>query len=186
MSTPAPILVDTSGLISICKTNYDEKLYTTLQMETTNICNEEIRRQKSSSDSICHQQACRRYLELLRQENNPDIRSVGTYKSHVEDQGEKSLERVFSEYPDAVKYILLFDFDAIEKFNDLRHDIGGEAINTKISLPNYGFELLRQRDHMDDEEYCKATYQMGVEENWMKRHALKLDNVSPIDCPQFP
>lgn len=181
-----PILVDTSALVAICKTCYDRQVYDTLQMSTTNVCNEEIKRQKDKRNSYCHRQACERYLELLRENSNPDVCYVEDYKPHVENQGEQTLEEIFREYHEDVKYILLFDFDAIERFDELKREISGEALNTRIDLPNYAFERLRRDGFMTDSEYCKATYQMGVEEGWMKKHALKFDSVSDVDCPQFP
>ena len=184
--TPHPILVDTTSLLAYCKTNYAESLFQTLTMTTTNVCNEEAKRQKGNSDRYEHNQACERYLELLTQEKNPDVYYVEAYKSYVEDQGEQTLESVFRSHPSTVKFILLFDFDAIESFNELKSEIGGDALNTKIALPNYAFEILRNAGDMTTEEYCKATYQMGVAENWMEKHALKFNSVSEVNCPQFP
>lgn len=155
-------------------------------METSNVCNEEIKRQKSSSNDLIHRSACQEYLRLLRENRNPDVYRVEDYKSGVDNQGEDTLETIFKKYPEDVKYILLFDFDAIENFEDLKHDIGGAALNTRIDLPNYAFERLRKDGIITDETYCKATYQMGVEEGWLDRHALNLDSVSDIDCPRFP
>ncbi|MDL0134580.1 hypothetical protein [Halobacterium salinarum] len=186
VQSPPPILVDTSALIAICKTNYDERIYSTLQMATTNVCNDEVKRQKDQRDDLVHKNACRRYLELLREEKNPDVIPIEEYKPYVDDQGEKTLEQVFRSFPSDIKFILLFDFDAIEKFESVKQELGGDALNTRISLPNYAFELLRTRGPMDKSEYCKATYQMGVEEDWLDEHALKLDEVSPVDCPKFP
>jgi hypothetical protein len=186
VGAPHPILVDTSSLIAFCKTSYDEFLFGNLAMTTSNICNEEVKRQKGPSDELEHRTACQRYIDLLSQEKNPDIHYTGDYKPYVEDQGEKSLEDIFRHHPDAVDYILLFDFDAIESFEELKSDLGGSAVNTKISLPNHAFELLRQGHKITDDEYCKATYQIGCGEGWMKKHAQKFDAVSPIDCPQFP
>lgn len=183
---PKPVLVDTSSLLAYCKTSYDEFLFQNLAMTTTNVCNEEAKRQKGVSDKLEHRQACERYLTLLRQEKNPDICHVESYKPHVSDQGEQSLERLFRSYPSVIDYILLFDFDAIESFEALKSDIGGDAANTRISLPNHAFELLRTNGRMTEDEYCKATYQMGIAEEWMQKHALEFDAVSSIDCPEFP
>lgn len=181
-----PLLVDTTSLIAYCKTCYDEFLFRTLQMETSNVCNEEIKRQRSTGNDFVQKQACKRYLELLRENKNPDVHWVEGYRSSVENQGEQSLETIFREHPDDVKFILLFDFDAIERFEKLKEELGGHALDTRIDLPNYAFERLRRDGKMSDEEYCQATYQMGVEEGWMKRHALKFDSVSTVDCPEFP
>ncbi len=181
-----PLLVDTSSLVAYCKTNYASVVFQTLQMETSNVCNEEVKRQKSSCDDFFQKRACEKYLQLLRENRNPDVRFVEPYESGVENQGERSLETIFRNHPEDVKFVLLFDFDAIERFQRLKEDVGGAALDTRIDLPNYAFERLRRDEILTDEEYCKATYQMGVEEGWMKRHALKLDSVSRIDCPQFP
>ncbi|HET7325517.1 MAG TPA: hypothetical protein VFJ06_14410 [Halococcus sp.] len=181
-----PVLVDTSSLLAYCKTNYDEFLFKRLQMTTTNVCNDEVNRQKSASDDFYKKRSCERYLDLCRDNKNPDIEYVERYKPNVENQGEQTLEYIFEEYPDEVKYILLFDFEAIEKFENLKYEIGGDAVDTRISLPNYAFELLRKNGEMSDDEYCKATYQMGVEEGWMARHAQKLASVSPVECDRFP
>lgn len=182
----SPFLVDTSSLIAYCKTSYDAFLFETVQMETSNVCNEEVKRQKSSCDDFYQKRACERYLQLLRQNRNPDVNWVEEYKSCVENQVERSLEEIFRDHPDEVKFILLFDFDAIERFEDLKKEIGGHALDTRIDLPNYVFERLRRGGKMSNDEYCQATYQMGVEEGWMKRHALEFDSVSPVDCPEFP
>lgn len=181
-----PFLVDTTSLLAYCKTNYDSFLFETLRMGTSNVCNSEIKRQKDATDDFYKKRACERYLDLLRKERNPDVHWVEEYKPNVEDQGEQTLETLFKNNPDEVKFILLFDFDAIERFEELKRELGGHALNTRIDLPNYAFERLRRDGKMSDEEYCKATYQMGVEEGWMKRHALKFDSVSPVNCPQFP
>lgn len=155
-------------------------------MGTTNVCNEEIGRQEGMSSDPGHRRACSRHFELLRENRNPDVRYVEEYEPYVENQGERTIEAVFREYPDAVKIILLFDFDSIERFENLKRDIGGGALETRIDLPNYGFERLRRDGVMTKEEYCEATYQMGQAEGWMKRHALQFDAVSPVNCPQFP
>lgn len=185
-SSVPPFLVDTSSLIAFCKTEYATLVFETLAMETSNVCNEEVKRQKGSCDDFFQRRACEEYLRLLRKNRNPDVRYVAEYKSGVEDQGERSLRTIFRDHPEDVKFILLFDFDAIEKFEALKREIGGVALNTRVDLPNYAFERLRRGGKMSDTEYCKATYQMGVEEGWMARHALELDSVSDIDCPQFP
>lgn len=182
----SPILVDTSSLVAYCKTSYDERLFRELSMSTTNVCNKEVKRQKDQQDSYPGRQACERYLDLLRTHRTPDVTFVEPYRPSVEDQGERSIETVLEAHPDSIDYILLFDFEAIERLEELKAEIGGAALNTKVSLPNFAFELLRRNDRMTDEEYCEATYQMGVEEGWMKRHALRFDEVSSIDCPQFP
>lgn len=83
-----------------------------------------------------------------------------------------------------MQYILLFDFDAIEKIEQAKRRIG--ASHTIVSLPNYAFEILRKEDHMTDEEYCKATYQMATEEGWFKDHAAHIDAISPVNCPELP
>lgn len=181
-----PFLVDTSSLIAFCKTNYATLVFQTLQMETSNVCNEEVKRQQSSCGDFFQERACDKYLRLLRENRNPDVRFVGQYKSGVENQGERSLETIFRNHPGDVLFVLLFDFDAIERFQRLKEEVGGPALDTRIDLPNYAFERLRRDEILTDEEYCKATYQMGVEEGWIKRHALELDSISEIDCPQFP
>lgn len=181
-----PFLVDTSSLIAFCKTDYAALVFETLAMETSNVCNEEVKRQQSSCNDFFQKRACEEYLRLLRANRNPDVRFVEKYEPGVEDQGERSLEAIFRSRPDDVKFVLLFDFDAIEAFESLKRELGGEALDTRISLPNYAFERLRRDGKMSDEEYCGATYQMGVEEGWMARHALELDAVSEVDCPQFP
>lgn len=185
-SAVKPFLVDTSSLIAYCKTDYATLIFETLEMETSNVCNEEVKRQRSSCNDFFQKRACEEYLRLLRNNRNPDVRFIEKYKSGVEDQGERSLEAIFRSHPEDVKFILLFDFDAIENFESLKQEIGGDALNTRIDLPNYAFERLRRDGKMSDTEYCKATYQMGVEEGWITRHALELDSVSKIDCPQFP
>lgn len=184
--SPRAVLVDTSSLIAYCKTSYDEMVFRQLKMSTTNVCNEEVARQKGATEYHEQQRACNRYLELLREEKNPDVEYVEPYKPYVENQGEESLEAVFRQYPREVKYVLLFDFDAIERFESLKSALGGRATDTRISLPNLAFEILRRNEEMSDDEYCNATYQMGIEEGWMDRHALKFDSVSTVNCPQFP
>lgn len=183
---PDPVLVDTTSLVAFCKTDYDEFLFRRLAMSTTNVCNEEVKRQEGVSDRYEHRMACDRYLQLAAQENNPDTIYVEAYEPYVEDQGERSLETVFRAHPDAVEYVLLFDFDAIESFERLRHELGSAARNTRTSLPNHAFELLRREDVVTTEEYCQATYQLGVAEGWLKRHAQRFDSVSPVDCEEFP
>lgn len=181
-----PVLVDTSSLVAFCKTDYATQVFTSLQMATTNVCNEEVKRQKSTVDDFYHERACELYLELLRDNRNPDVLHVEDYRPGVEDQGEKTLEDVFTSHPDDFKFVLLFDFDAIERFEDLKVELGGAALDTRVDLPNYAFERLRRDGLMTNDEYCTATYQMGVAEGWLKRHALRLDSVSPVDCPEFP
>lgn len=126
--TPSPILLDTSALIAICKTDYDARLFETLEMETTNVCNEEIRRQKGTTPNPHHRRACERYLELVREKRNPDVRYVGEYEPYVENQGERTIEAVFRAHPGAVTIILLFDFDAIERFDELKHGLEDGAV----------------------------------------------------------
>ncbi|MCH7659265.1 MAG: hypothetical protein IH933_01325 [Euryarchaeota archaeon] len=180
----APILVDTSALLAYCKTNYAELVFETLQMATTNVCNKEIGQQRRYTTDLIHEGACNKYYQLLRENRNPDQIFVESYKPHVEDQGESTLIEVFEDHPYDIDYILLFDFDAIERLEQVRKQI--DATNTKISLPNYAFEILRRNSKMTDQDYCKATYQMAAEEGWLKDHALRIDSVSSVTCSQFP
>lgn len=177
--------MDTSALLAFCKTNYDKQVFENLKMTTTNICEEEIRR-GSGGEYETQEQPRNRYMELLRENNNPDSEIAGEYKPYVDDQGENSLEWLFEQNTDIVKHILLFDFDAIQSFDNLKHDLGGDALNTQISLPNFAFELLRREGVLTDDEYCKATYQMAIKEGWLIQHAKKFAKVSPVECDRFP
>lgn len=154
-------------------------------MTTTNICEEEIKR-SNGGEYETQEQPCNRYMKLLRENNNPHTKNAGKYKPYVDDQGEESLEWLFENNASIVKYVLLFDTDAIQSFEDLKHDLGGDALNTRISLPNFAFEQLRQNGHLTDDEYCKATYQMAVEEGWMAYHAKEFAKISPVECDRFP
>lgn len=178
-----PILVDTSSLIAYCKTSYADLVFEELPMATTNVCNEEISRQRDASLDLIHQGACEQYYGLLRKNKNPSTIYIEPYKEYVEDQGEASLITAFKNNQEDIKYILLFDFPAIEQLESVKKQIG--ANNTKISLPNHAFELLRRNGVMTDEEYCKATAQMAAEEGWLKDHAARIGAVSPIDCPEL-
>lgn len=179
-----PVIADTNALVAVCKTGLDELVYRNVRMCTTNVCNEEIKRQRGMPDtSRVHENACERYLELMAQNRNPDSLWVEKYEPYVEDQGEDTIIDVVEAHHEQIKVVITFDFDAAERFDDLC-ERNGYAVD--VRYPNFLFEKLREQRVISDDEYCEATYAMARAEGWTTKELLaELASTSGVDCPQL-
>lgn len=180
-----PALIDADALIALCKSGVADVVFERFAMSSTNICNEEVKRGRNDSKkSRMHRTACQRYVELLRENRNPHVLPVESWKPHVSDQGEATIRTVLENHGHEVNYVITFDADAIEQFEELRADTDG--LDFEIRYPNFPLEYLRRRSVLSDDEYCNGTYRMAQEEDWTTATLLaKLASMSDVDCPQF-
>lgn len=163
MSTVTRVVVDTSTLESVCKTDHSSVVFHRLPLCTTDVCFEEVKRNRSSTDDRSREEALQQVLSHYREFDTPSIlRTSITYEPHVEDQGEDSiLDLLESSDTDNVRYVFLFDFDATD---DIREEVGGTGI--EVNTPARAFELLHDGEFISEEEFYEAVRQMSDAEGW--------------------
>ncbi|WP_115862418.1 hypothetical protein [Halorussus litoreus] len=157
------ILVDTSTLEAVCKTEHSTPVFEHLPLSTTDICFEEIKRNRSSNVDRTRKEALRTVLEQYRTHDNPNIvRTSVTYEPYVEDQGEESIiDLLESRDTQATRYILLFDVTASDEIRDVV-DLDAVEVNT----PGRAFELLWQGGYIAERTHYQALRQIANEEGW--------------------
>lgn len=157
------VLVDTSTLEAVCKTDHSEPVFEHLPLSTTDICFEEVKRNKSSNIERSRKQALRKVLAHYRDYDTPNIVPTSVeYKSYVENQGEDSIIDLFeSTDTHPTRYILLFDFSATDDIRDVV-DLSSVEVNT----PGRAFELLWQGGYITEAMHHEALRQIKYEEGW--------------------
>lgn len=163
MASPTEIVVDTSTLEAVCKTDYSTPVFEHLPLSTTDTCFEEIKRTSTSALDVQREAAAKQVLSHYREHGTPDIIPTPvSYDPYVADQGEQSIVSLLtSEADQQIEYILLFDFEATETIRTVV-DLDRIEINT----PGRAFELLWQGEFLTEESHHDALRQMAGCEGW--------------------
>lgn len=187
LNEPHPIVADASALIALCRTAHAETVFEKIKISTTNVCSKEISNGKNNyNEGFGHRNACESYHRYRTKGSttNPTTIYVEPFKRGKSDQGESSIQCLIDEHEDIIRYVLIFDFPAIQRMEEFRKDNG---YSFSIEYPNFPLEQLRLNRNLSDQQYCDGVWEMAKKENWTKRYLLKeLASVSGIDCSQFP
>lgn len=176
MASLTHVVVDTSTLEAVCKTDYSEPVFARLTLCTTDICFEELKRNRSSSSDFTRKRAIRTVFDHRRAFGTPVIVPTGlSYDAYVEDQGEASIIHVLRSNPDSdVRYVLLFDFSAAEEIESVV-----DPTVVEVNTPARAFELVWQGGYITETEHHRALRQLADREGW-KGEAL-VDALSHTD-----
>lgn len=163
MATLTRIVVDTSTLEAVCKTDFPDPVFEHLPLCTTDICFKELRRNESTTSDYDRKEAIRQALDLRRKFDTPTLIPTGMgYKPYVEDQGEDSIIRVLNSKPNAdVRYILLFDFSATEQIEAVI-----DPAKVEVNTPARAFELVWQGGFISKSMHHQALRQIAEREGW--------------------
>lgn len=163
MASLTRVVRDTSTLEAICKTDFSEPVFEHLPLCTTDVCFEELRRNKSSTDDYRRQQAVGRVFDHRSRFGTPTVVPTPmAYEPYVDDQGERSIVRALrSAESDDVRYILLFDFSAAE---DVEAVI--DPGTTEVNTPGRAFELVWQGGFIPESDHHRALRQLADREGW--------------------
>lgn len=163
MSTLTRVVVDTSTLEAVCKTDFSEPVFRHLPLCTTDICYEELNRNKSTSSDYTRKKAIDQIFDHRREYGTPDLIPTDMeYDPYIDDQGEDSLIRVLDVNPNSpVKYILLFDFSASDDIEDVI-----DPDEVEVNTPGRAFELVWQGDFIQESTHHEALRQIAEREGW--------------------
>lgn len=148
---------------AICKADSPEPVFDHLPLSTTDICFEELKRNKSTSNDYHRVQAIEQVLELWREFGSPEIIPTGMeYKSYIDDQGEDSIIQAIGSSSDSqVEYILLFDSSGADQIEEVV-----DTNQVEVNTPGRAFELLWQGEFITKSEHYQALRRIAEREGW--------------------
>lgn len=166
MADLTKVLVDTSTLEAVCKTEHYRPVFEHLPLSTTDVYFEEVKRNRSANVEPSRRRALDRVLEQYRDLGTPNVVPTSVqYEPYVEDQGEESIIDLLESVADpATEYILLFDFSASPEIREVV-DLDSVEVNT----PGRAFELLWQGSYITEATHHRALHQIADTEGWEER-----------------
>jgi|AntDeeMetageno50_2_1112565.scaffolds.fasta_scaffold06394_1 hypothetical protein len=161
MNTPAKIIADSSALEAVCKSQYHSDVFTNLPFSTTNVCVEEVNRNKSMASGT-REEALGQVLDYIRSGDTTVFPTGIEYAPYVEHQGEESIVWTLENADTTnVMYIFLFDGPASD---ELKNIVAGGKI--EVSTPGRPYELVWQGGFITEDECHKAIREIATEEGW--------------------
>jgi hypothetical protein len=190
--TRHPVLVDTDALIAVANTALWPEITETLNLTTTNVCIQELKRhvQQTSEyplDGTREQwirNGSENALVPFEDDSNTSLTVVSSVpRPHGEDAGEQSLQQEVSQHPGTYTYAVLMDRNgriAINReFEEM--DSAGKAV-----APPFLLYLLFDADRCTKEEFCHACGELLNGEGWTGYQAVQAAwEAIPVDCSEF-
>lgn len=163
MSCLTQVVVDTSTLEAVCKTDFPRPVFEHLPLCTTDVCYEELNRNRSTTSDYARKQAIDRTFELRREFDTPTLVPTDVkYAPYVDDQGEDSIVRALSARSHStVEYVLLFDFSATDRIREVV-----DLVEVEVNTPGRAFELVWQGGFIRESTHRQALRQMARREGW--------------------
>jgi len=161
MNTPTKIIADSSAFEAICKAQYHPDVFTNLPFSTTNVCVEEVKRNKSMASGT-REEALAQVLDYIRSDDATVFPTGVEYDPYVDHQGEDSIVWTLENADTTnVRYIFLFDGPASDELKDIVS--GGEI---EVSTPGRPYELVWQGGFITEDEHHESLREIAREEGW--------------------
>lgn len=187
-----PVLVDTDALIAVANTRLWPTIVDTLNLTTTNVCIQELKRhvrdrsEYATAGTRDHwmYNGSRTALEPFEDDSNDSFTVVPSVpRPHGADAGEKSLKREVSQHPGAYTYVILMDRNGRIAINRAFDESGATG---KAVAPPFLLYLLLDAGACTEEEFCLACGELLRGEGWTGYQALQAAwEAIPIDCSEY-
>ncbi len=188
-----PVIVDTDALIAVANTDLWTRIVETLQMTTTNVCQQELSRHVRENAEYASEGTRERRLHdgsktALKPFNDDENDSFTVVtcvpRPHGEDAGEKSLQIEIEQNIDQYHFAILMDKHGRRSINRVFDDTNTTA--GRAVAPPFLLYLLLQEGECTVAEFCKACGKLLQGEGWTGYQAIQAAwEAIPIDCSQY-
>ncbi len=175
-----PVIVDTDALIAVANTSLWTRLTKTLNLTTTNVCYQELRRHVRNQSEHAPEGTRERWLhhgskkalETFDDDQNDSFTVVTCVpRPHGEDAGEKSIQTEIEQYIDTYRFAILMDKHGRRSINRVFDNADGTT--GKAVAPTFLLYLLLDSGDCTIEEFCHACGEILRGEGWTGYQALQ-------------
>jgi len=187
-----PVIVDTDGLIATANTQLWPQIVSTLNLTTTNVCIQELKRhirerskyaRSGSREQRLYEGSIAALEPFENDSNNAFTVATCVPRPHGEDAGEESIRKEVAQYPDTYRYAILMDREGRIAINRAFEEAGAGG---KAIAPPFLLYLLLGADACTKREFCYACGQLLETEGWTGYQAVQAAwEAIPIDCSEF-
>ena len=188
-----PVIVDTDALIAVANTHLWSRLTTTLNLTTTNVCYQELKRHVRENSEYAPEgtreqwiyHGSKKAIEPFANDENESFAVVTCVpRPHGEDAGEKSLRTEIEQNTDLYRFAILMDKHGRRSINRVFDD--ADETTGKAVAPTFLLYLLLDADKCTVEEFCQACGEMLRGEGWTAYQAIHAAwEAIPVDCSQY-
>jgi hypothetical protein len=189
--TRHPVIVDSDALIAVANTDLWSGIVETLNLTTTNVCQQELQRHTRENSAHAPDGTRERWihdgskaaLEPFTGESEAFTVVPCVPRPHGEDAGETSIQREVEQHPETYTYAILMDKHgrkAINRVFDAQNEDG------KAVAPPFLLYLLLEHGACTEEEFCLACGELLRGEGWTGFQAIQAAwEAIPIDCRDY-
>lgn len=191
--TRHPVIADTDALIAVANTSLWPRLTETLNLTTTNVCYQELKRHIRENSEYAPEatrewwihQGSKNALEAFDDDQNDSFTVITCVpRPHGEDAGEKSIQTEIEQHIDIYRFAILMDTHGRRLINRVFDDADGTT--GKAVAPTFLLYLLLDSGECTVEEFCHACGEMLRGEGWTGYQAIQAAwDAIPVDCSQY-
>jgi len=188
-----PIIVDTDALIAVANTHLWARLTETLNLTTTNVCYQELKRHVREHAEHAPEGTRARWLysgskkalEPFENDENDSFAVVPCVpRPHGEDAGETSLRTEIEQNTDLYRFAILMDKHGRRSINRVFDN--AEETTGKAVAPTFLLYLLLDAGECTVEEFCQACGELLRGEGWTGYQAIQAAwEAIPVDCAEY-
>jgi hypothetical protein len=188
-----PVIVDTDALIAIANTSLWSRITENLNLTTTNVCSQELKRHVREKSGYAPEGTRERWvhdgskiaLEPFDDDKNESFTVVTCVpRPHGEDAGETSVKTEIEQDTELYRFAILMDKHgrwSINRVFDEAEETTGKAV-----APTFLLYLLLDEEECTVEEFCQACGEMLRGEGWTGYQAIQAAwEAIPVDCSQY-
>lgn len=188
-----PVIVDTDAVIAVANTSLWPRITATLQLTTTNVCQQELQRHVRETSEHAPEGTRERWLHdgssrALESFDDPDNEAFTVVtcvpRPHGEDAGEQSVQIEIEQHTDQYRLAILMDKHGRQSINRV-FDEAEEATGRAVA-PTFLLYLLLDEGECTEEEFCRACGELLQGEGWTGYQALQAAwEAIPVDCSEY-
>lgn len=186
--TRHPVIVDSDALIAVANTDLWSRIVETLNLTTTNVCQQELQRHIREKSAYAPDGTRERWihdgstaaLEPFTGESEAFTVVPCVPRPHGEDAGEISIQREVEQHPETYTYAILMDKHGRKVINRV---FDAQKEDGKAVAPPFLLYLLLEHGACTEEEFCLACGELLRGEGWTGFQAIQAAwEAIPIDC----
>jgi hypothetical protein len=175
-----PVIVDTDAVIAVANTSLWPRITEQLQLTTTNVCLQELRRHvretpeyapEGTREQWLHEgsETGRRPFEDTENDSFTVVPCVP--RPHGEDAGEKSIRREIEQHSQQYRFAILMDKHGRRSINRVLDETDGTT--GRAVAPTFLLYLLLDAEACTVEEFCQACGALLRGEGWTGYQAIQ-------------